>query len=169
MGVHHVSWHAIASGVEDEIVVASALSWLVGSDDLVEIETTDSYHGSKFSVITSHINNKRKATDSLSRLGVEVLEEVLRTIDERLDEEKTLHIRLDMIDLISGKLKLKYSENRPSIKGKTKLEVYPGDDVGKVAEETIKKAINDALNLRLPEKSEDILTRSYMHVHVRVS
>ena len=152
MGVHHVSWHAIASGVEDEIVVATALSWLVGSEDLVEIETTDSYHGSKFSIITSNINNKRKATDSLPRLGVEVLEEILRTIDERLDEEKTLHVRLDLIDLVSGKLTLKHSENRPSIKGKMKLEVYPGDDVGKVAEETITKAINEARNLRLPEK-----------------
>ncbi|MDP6869392.1 MAG: RNA-binding domain-containing protein [Candidatus Poseidoniaceae archaeon] len=152
MGVHYIAWHATASGVEDEFVIADAMSWLVGNNEIVEIEETSSYYGSNLHVITAELKSKGAATKSLQRLGPDALEEILSTLEQRIDDEKTIHIRLDLHDLISGKINLADVGNRPTIKGKTKLQVYPGDDVLEVANKTLKKAIKDALHLRLPEK-----------------
>ena len=66
MGVHHVSWQTTSSGVEDEYIHAAAIAWLVGDDELVEIERMNSYHGSPIHVIRADIKSRSKATKSLS-------------------------------------------------------------------------------------------------------
>ena len=52
VGLHHITWRATASGVADETVVADAIAWLVGDPELVDIEPTTSYHGSKIHMVT---------------------------------------------------------------------------------------------------------------------
>ena len=99
MGVHHVSWQSTASGVEDEYLHASALSWLVGDDDAVEVERMDSYHGSPIHIIRAELKRRGPATKSLSRLGVEVLKSLEEELDSRMDENNVIHIRLDRLNL----------------------------------------------------------------------
>tara|TARA_B100000700_G_scaffold328647_1_gene447187 strand:- start:570 stop:1043 length:474 start_codon:yes stop_codon:yes gene_type:complete len=146
MGVHHVSWQSTASGLEDEYIHAAALSWLVGSDDAVDIERMNSYHGSVIHVVTAELKSRGQATKSLARLGEEVLNSLKSELDTRLDEENVLHIRLDLLDLLSGKLTLTLPGERATVKGRAKLEVYPGDVPNDVARLTIEQAINDVLN-----------------------
>ena len=146
MGVHHVSWKSTASGLEDEYIHAAALSWLVGDDDAVEIERMDSYHGSPIHLVTAEIKRRGKATKSLSRLGSEVLDLLASELTSRLDEDNVIHIRLDLNDLLAGKVTLTLPGDRPTVKGKAKLEVYPGDVAMDVAISTIEKAKNVTLN-----------------------
>ena len=151
MGVHHVSWQSTASGVEDEYLHASALSWLVGDDDAVEVERMDSYHGSPIHIIRAELKRRGPATKSLSRLGVEVLKSLEEELDSRMDENNVIHVRLDLLDLLAGRVNLTVPGKRPTLKGRAKLEVYPGDIVSDVAINTLEKAISDAKRLGLPK------------------
>ena len=146
MGIHHVSWQSTASGIENEYIHAAALSSLVGDDEAVSIERMNSYHGSPIHLVTAELSKKGKATKSLARLGKEVLESIKSEIGKRLDENNVLHIRLDLINLIAGKIELTIPGERPTVKGKAKLEVYPGNDSITVAISTLDDAINATLN-----------------------
>ena len=154
MGVHHISWNSTASGLEDERIHAAALSWLVGDDEAVSIERMNSYHGSPVHLVVAEIKKRGPATKSLARLGAEVLEELELQLDTRMDEDNVIHIRLDLLDLLSGKMTLTTPGIRATVKGRTKLQIYPGDDPLAVARETLQKAKTEALNLRLPEKPD---------------
>lgn len=151
MGVHHVSWQTTASGVEDEYIHAAAIAWLVGDDELVEIERMDSYHGSPIHVVRAEIKSRGKATKSLSRLGPDLLKELKSDLHNRMDDSNVIHIRLDLLDLLAGKVTLTVPGERTTIKGRAKLEVYPGNIVDEVAFSTLDKAIADASRLGLPE------------------
>tara|TARA_B100000614_G_scaffold105685_1_gene95217 strand:- start:827 stop:1267 length:441 start_codon:yes stop_codon:yes gene_type:complete len=146
MGVHHVSWKSTASGLEDEYIHAAALSWLVGDDDAVEIERMDSYHGSPIHIVSADLKRRGQATKSLSRLGVEVLNQLKSELTSRMDDDNVIHIRLDLLELLAGRITLTVPGDRPTVKGRAKFEVYPGQDVFTVAIETLDKAINDVLN-----------------------
>ena len=155
MGVHHISWHSTASGLEDEVVVDDALAWLVGDSEAVSIEETTSYHGSSVHLVTAVLERKGPATRSLSRLGVEVLSQLENELDSRMDENNVIHIRLDLLDLLAGKVSLTTPGGRPTLKGRTKLQVYPGDDAREIAIETLGKAREESSRLGLPETAKD--------------
>jgi len=146
MAIHHISWKSTASGVEDEYIHAEALSWLVGDEDAVQIERMNSYHGSPVHLITAEINRRGKATKSLSRLGKNTLEQIKSKFGKLIDEDNVIHIRLDLHDLLAGKITLTTPGDRPTIKGRAKLEIYPGNDLLDIAHSTFETAINGALN-----------------------
>ena len=149
MGVHHITWHSTASGLEDETIHAAALAWLVGDDDAVIIERMSSYHGSAVHMVSAELTRRGPATKSLARLGQETLEQLGSELSMRMDEENVIHIRLDLLDLIAGKVTLTLPGDRATIKGKTKLQVYPGDDVIDIANQTLSQAIELAQRLNL--------------------
>jgi RNA binding exosome subunit len=92
-----------------------------------------------------------KATKSLARLGPEALDLLIAEIADRLTEDNELHIRLDLLELIAGRIRVSKPGRRATVKGKTKFEVYPGDDNIVVARETLANARTEALRLGLPE------------------
>jgi RNA binding exosome subunit len=149
MGVHHVSWLSTVSGLEDEYIHAAALAWLVGDEEVVEIERMDSYHGSPIHLIKAELKRRGPATKSLSHLGTEVLESIKQELDTRMDENNVIHIRLDLLDLLAGKVSLTIPGDRPTVKGKAKLEVYPGNNPIDVANTTLDQAIKGA-SVRVP-------------------
>ena len=141
MGVHHITWHSTASGLEDETIHAAALAWLVDDNDAIIIERMSSYHGSYVHMVTAELTRRGPATKSLARLGVSALELLKKQLGQRMDENNVIHIRLDLLDLIAGKVTLTLPGDRPTVKGRTKLQVYPGDDVTEIAHQTLDQAI----------------------------
>lgn len=146
-----MSWKSTASGLEDEYIHASALSWLVGNDDAVDIERMNSYHGSAIHIISAELKRRGQATKSLARLGEEVLSQLKSELTSRMDEDNVIHIRLDLLELLAGRISLTVPGDRPTVKGRAKLEVYPGNEPMDVAEETLNDAILAAKKLGLPE------------------
>ncbi len=106
VGLHHITWRATASGVADETVVADALAWLVGDPELVDIEPTTSYHGSKLHMVTGVCKKKAHALKSLSRIGKECLQTLLDEVEVRFDENHTMYFRLDLDAFIGGEVVL---------------------------------------------------------------
>jgi RNA binding exosome subunit len=105
--------------------------------------------------VTAVLERKGPATHSLSRLGAEVLSQIENELDSRMDEENVIHIRLDLLDLLAGKVSLTTPGERPTLKGRTKLQVYPGDDPNEIAIETLTKAREDSERLGLPETAKE--------------
>lgn len=144
MGLHYASWISTCSGLEDEKIYTDALSWLTGSSESIKIEKSTSYSGGVIHLINATLNNKNQATKSISRLGKDVLLTLLSEIESRVDDDNCLHLRLDLLSLLSGEIKLATPKQKSTVKGRLKLEVYPGNTAFEVAESIISKAIEDA-------------------------
>tara|TARA_B110000467_G_scaffold94449_1_gene85299 strand:+ start:1125 stop:1571 length:447 start_codon:yes stop_codon:yes gene_type:complete len=141
MSLHHITWRATASGLADETVVADALAWLMDDEEAVEIERTTSYHGSEIHIVEAKTTRKRPALRCLARLGRKNLQILLNEVEARLDESHTLHIRLDFNALINGEVCLASSDEGPTIKGHTKVQVFPGQEGLSEAQSTIEAAM----------------------------
>lgn len=144
MGLHYVNWNATCSGLEDQKIFLDAFSWLTDNPEIPKSEKTTSYFGGSIYLITASINNKSQATKSLQKLGKSNLEQLLQEIDHRLDEENCIHLRLDLNRLLSGEIKLVNPSHGPTVKGKFKLEIYPGNDSHDVAVSIIENAIKES-------------------------
>ena len=82
----------------------------------------------------------RNAKESLARINAESLSEIInRGIEELIDRDKILHIRIDLGSLVRGEGVVVRKSQGVVVKGRFKLEVYPGQDPTMVAEELIKE------------------------------
>ncbi|MFL2950014.1 MAG: RNA-binding domain-containing protein [Candidatus Poseidoniaceae archaeon] len=143
MSLHHITWRATASGLADENVVADALAWLIGDDEAIEIERTTSYHGSELHMIEAKITRKGPALKALAMLGGANLQTILEELEQRLDEANTIHFRLDFNALIDGVVQLAEGDG-PTVKGQTKVQVFPGQEGAAEAASTIEAAMKIA-------------------------
>lgn len=143
MALHHITWRATASGLADENVVADALAWLIGDEEALEIERTTSYHGAELHMIEAKLTRKGPALKALAMLGVANLQTILDELEQRLDESNTIHFRLDFNALIDGVVELTKG-NGPTVKGQTKVQVFPGQEGAVEAASTIEAAIKIA-------------------------
>lgn len=150
--IHRLEWTVHASGVSDIDIIADSLSWLIGNEEFVDVEKTQSYHNTPMYIIHAEVKKKSDARRSLPRLGKSLLSELSKSIEDRIDEENWLHLRLKLDDLVCGKPTLT-SPHDPceSVKGRMKLEVYPGDVVEEVAHRLLTEAIEIATRKGLPE------------------
>lgn len=144
MSLHHITWRTTASGLADETVVADALAWLIDDVEAVEIERTTSYHGSEIHMIEAKTSRKGPALKALARLGAANLQTIIDEIDHRLDEANTIHFRLDFNALINGEAHLAPPGNGPTVKGQTKVQVFPGQEGRGEAVTTLLAAIEIA-------------------------
>ena len=117
MAVHQLTWRATASGVEDEMILAEALATLIGDEEAVEIEQTNSYHGSPIYMVSARLTRSGPAQKALSNIGKENLKVILSELETRLDETNVIHFRLDQSDLISGILTLSQPGGKATVKG----------------------------------------------------
>ena len=150
--IHRLEWTVHASGVSDIDVIADSLSWLIGGEEFVEVEKTQSYHNTPMYIVHGEVKKKSDARRSLPRLGKSLLDELAKSIEGRIDEENWLHLRLKLDELVCGNPSLT-SPHDPceSVKGRVKLEVYPGDIVEDVATRLLTEAAEIATRKGLPK------------------
>ena len=60
-------------------------------------------------------------------------------ITKRIDENKNLHIRIDVSNLVSREIKINCNKEKLVAKGIFKIECYPGDSPERKILELIKK------------------------------
>ena len=150
--IHRLEWTVHASGVSDIDVIADSLAWLIGDEEFVAVEKTQSYHNTPMYIVHAEAKKKSEARRSLPRLGKILLEKLSTSIEGRIDDENWLHLRLKLDDLVCGNPTLT-SPREPceSVKGRMKLEVYPGDVVEEVARRLLIEGAEIATKKNLPE------------------
>ena len=122
-------------------IIQSAMKQLSVVNSEVSWEKSKSYHGSPQTILEMRINNKKNAKQSLELLGKSLLNQLVENgIESQIDDDKIFHIRLSLSSLVAGKLRLaEGSEWTSAVKGKYKIESYPGQDPGEVLLELISK------------------------------
>ena len=129
MSVHNVTWNATSSGVGSIDGIEAALNWLTGGNAEISREKVKSYHGARMWLVQAQITRKKAAKDSVCHLGTEFLNQLALSNDlsQRIDEQNVLHIRLSISSLVCGSIELS-TGSEEQVKGRIKLEVYPGQD-----------------------------------------
>ena len=127
--------------MDDLEIIQSAMKQLSAVNSEVSWEKSKSYHGSPQTILEMRINNKKNAKQSLELLGKSLLNQLVENgIESQIDDGKIFHIRLSLSALVAGKLRLaEGSEWTSAVKGKYKIESYPGQDPSEVLLELISK------------------------------
>ena len=132
-------------------MIERALDWFTGGHAEISKEKVKSYHGAKMLMIHARIMKKKSAKLSLAHLGVDFLQ---RLVDKdelaaRIDDQNVLHLRLSLSALANGSIE--FSEGlEEQVKGRIKLEVYPGQEPVQNAQELLSSSIDFAQKQGFP-------------------
>ncbi len=127
MGIHHINCRAIVSGIDNLSSITSAMTWLCGNEDLIHVDYTTSYHGSEISLVTAKISKNKDIKSMIERLTTEDLSVIAANLEQRIDQDNTLHFRICLNSLIGQKITIVNTEER-SVKFNIKIESYPGQN-----------------------------------------
>ena len=108
---------------ESLIKVSSAISILAPGVELSE-ERKSGYHAVPIVMLSTRMTDGSEMDLFFERLGTDVIRELLRTIEARVDDERVLHFRLDKQSLVLGKPML--ANHGDSIVIKCKLKSMTG-------------------------------------------
>lgn len=145
MGLLSATWRVHASGVDDLEMIESGLNFLTGGCCEVIWTKEKSFHGSPQHLAMARTEKRKDAVSCFGRLGRDVLNELSKEgIGKRIDEEKTIHVRISLSELCRGRVSLIDSESRGSIvKGTFKIEAYPGDEPVEMASRLVNKLCSE--------------------------
>ena len=143
MGLHSVSWRVNVSALDRIKLIEDSLKWIAGEKSSIEITKDKSFHGAEQFTIVAKNMKKKDSRKSLERLGRDVLKELLENnIRLRIDEDKNFYVRLKLSELVKGEISLADRNTISStVKGKFKIESYPGDSTIDVISNLIKELI----------------------------
>ena len=127
MGIHHISCRATASGIDNLTSIIDAMAWLCGNEELIRIDRTTSYHGSEINLVMAKVSKNKDIKLMIERLTKEDLSKLAENLEQRIDENNTLHFRICLDSLIGEKLAIVSSEDK-SVKCSIKIEAYPGQN-----------------------------------------
>ena len=143
MGLHSVSWRVNVSALDQSELIRDSLKWIAGEKSSIEISKDKSFHGAEQYTIVAKNMKKKDSRKSLERLGEGVLKELLENnIQLRIDENKNFYVRLKLSELVKGEISLADKNTVSStVKGKFKIESYPGDSTIEVISNLIRELI----------------------------
>ena len=143
MGLHSVSWRVNVSALDQSELIQDSLKWIAGEKSSIEISKDKSFHGAEQYTIVAKNMKKKDSRKSLERLGKDVLKELLENnIKLRIDENKNFYVRLKLSELVKGEISLADKNTVSStVKGKFKIESYPGDSTIEVISNLIRELI----------------------------
>jgi RNA binding exosome subunit len=122
MAILNVHFRVFCHATEDEAKVAQALKFASGADEATR-EVTEGYHGNPIIILEVFIKEKRRAKEFFSKLSADALEEIIASLDKRMDDDCNLYLRLDKQEAYLGIMKLTSSDDAIAIRAK--VESYP--------------------------------------------
>jgi len=143
MSLHGGEWRIHASAVDECQVIEDAMSWLSGGSSEIVVHKEKSALGAPMQTISVKMKG-RQALSSLARLENDSLVSMLENgLGGRVDEDKFLHVRLKLDSLVQGQGVVSQDSRESVVKGRFKLEVYPGQDSIEVAENLLMGLIGE--------------------------
>ena len=138
---HYVDLRAFSYATEDVKRVEQALRTLLPED--VELDRVENvgHHGDRIVVLSARVERADEMRHVLDRLAeLEDLDRVLDELDERVDDNCALFLRLDKQAAFRGEVRL-----GPGITVRTKVEAYPAKKEKAVANarETLSRLADD--------------------------
>ena len=139
MSFHHIHFRAIAHATESEENVAAAMRFILGdvgggsgdaeivaSDTQITAGRTKGHFGNPIIIMEARLTRNRDMKALISRLHDNgILNSILDTLEDRLDDECNIHFRLDKQKAFGEVLAL--AENEDVIACSLKVAAYPAN------------------------------------------
>ena len=122
MAILNMHFRVFCHATEDETKVDQALKFASGAEDITR-EVTEGYHGNPIVKLEVFIKEKRRSRDFFSRLDEDVIQELVGTLEKRVDDDCNLYLRLDKQEALLGSLKMTTSDDAIAVRAK--IESYP--------------------------------------------
>lgn len=132
---HYLDIRAFCYGTEDEERVTEAMRTVLPADADIERSSSVGHHGDTIVVFSARIERADEIRTVLSRLeAADITDTVLAELDDRLDDNNSLFVRLDKQAAFRGDIRL---GEGISIRGK--VEAYPA--TREAAVENVREAL----------------------------
>ncbi|HUV62183.1 MAG TPA: RNA-binding domain-containing protein [Thermoplasmata archaeon] len=128
---------ALCHATENVESVKSAVQNTVGETDF-EVTRTSGHHGNEILVIEAHLRGGKCGIELLDKLSPSDKDEVLDTLERRMDESCNLFLRVDKQRAFLGELTL--AQNDDAVAIRMKVAAFPAK------RETALRAIRDFLS-----------------------
>ena len=122
MAILNVHFRVFCHATEDEAKVIQALKFASGADE-IKREVSEGYHGNPIIILEVFIKEKRRSKDFFSRLDDAAIQELLGSLEKRMDDDCNLYLRLDKQEAYLGVMKLTASDDAIAVRAK--VESYP--------------------------------------------
>lgn len=119
---HYISFRTFVHATEDRGKVAEAMAFASGVDELTE-EAATGYHGNPISILYTQLKRRDDIINFFSRISLNDLEELIKTLENRVDEECNFYLRLSKQAAARGLLRL--ADDDDIIHVMCKIETYP--------------------------------------------
>jgi RNA-binding protein len=124
MAILNMHFRAFIHATEDEAKVVQALKFASGADDdEITREVTEGYHGNPIVVLEIFMKEKRRSKDFFARLDERSIEELISSLEKRMDDDCNIYLRLDKQEAYLGNLMLTTSDDAIAVRAK--VESYP--------------------------------------------
>lgn len=127
MTLHSLRFRAFCQATEDEEKVAQALLFASGAEEQ-DLERTKcvGYHGNPILLLEVVVTKGKMVKNVFLRLSLENRSELLRTIEDRVDEDCTFYFRLDKQEAFSRRMFLGEREDENDVIAvHGKVKTYP--------------------------------------------
>ncbi len=120
---HYLDLRAFAYATEDVDRVETALRTFLPEESPVERTESEGYHGDRILVLSARVENADDVRHVLGRLAeLDAVDRVVSELDERVDENNSLYLRLDKQAAYRDVVRL-----GDGITLRGKVEAYPAD------------------------------------------
>ena len=119
---HWVRIQTFCYATERQDLIEDTLKELLGDIEFEE-EITESEHGNTMMILESRITKQREFNELFSKLGKDVLDEIIEDIDNRVDEDDMFYLRLDKQKAVQGEYVIAHHGDVISIFGK--IQAHP--------------------------------------------
>jgi RNA binding exosome subunit len=131
---HWLRVNIFCYATENEELIHDAMAGLLGTEEF-ECDIAQSEHGNRILILSCELSKQKEIVPIFIRLGKDVAEELKNSLDDRIDEDCVLYLRLDKQELVQGKYRTAHHGDVLSITGKVASHpARKGIAVGKMAE-----------------------------------
>ena len=117
---HWMKVKAVCYATEDEDLIHDVMVDLIGSDDeeLFDVDISEGLHGNPITVIDANLSHNKEYERLFRNIGEGPLKIVLDEIEQRVDDDCVLYLRLDKQKAVQGVYEISHSGDVISITAK---------------------------------------------------
>ncbi len=123
MTFHYIEFETYCHATEDIEKVKEILFSFAGEDIEIEISEAEGYYGNPIEILETKISRNRDMDDFFKKIPYEIIDELIDTIERRVDERCNFFFRLDKEAGSDEGLVLSDGEN--TVKVRARVESYP--------------------------------------------
>lgn len=131
---HWVRIQTFCYATERQDLLEDTLKELLGDMEFEE-EIVESEHGNTMMILESRITKQREFEELFSRLGKDIVDQLLENLEDRIDEDDVFYLRLDKQKAVQGIYEIAHHGDVMSIFGKIQAHPAKKDVAVKVMRE----------------------------------